>query len=111
MTIQTILDQLGLPKRYKGYQMLACAIDIAVQNDEAVTRITQLIYPKVAETCGISGVNVEKDIRKIIERFWLDGDKEYYHKLAGYKTSKKPTNAEFIAAISSYILRRHPNPK
>ncbi len=109
MSMQVILDRLGFSKRYKGYQMLSRAVEIAVQNEEAVTRITQLIYPKVAEESGTSGVNVEKDIRKIIERFWIDGDKEYYYKMTGYRLAKKPTNAELIAALSSYVLRKRPN--
>ena len=104
--MQAILDKLGFSAKYKGYRMLTVAIDIAVHNDEAVTKITQMIYPEVAKICGTNSINVEKDIRKAIEMFWIEGDKTYYSRIAGYKITSKPTNAEFIAAVSCYIIRK-----
>ena len=91
--MQILLDQMGFSSRFCGYKMLADAIAIAVKDDEAVTRITQLIYPQVAEKFQSNARNVEKNTRKAIENFWDHGN--------------RPTNAAFIAAVSSFILRQN----
>lgn len=103
--MRMILDRLGISSKYKGYRMLLTGIEIAVQDEDAVTQITQKIYPQIAQRCGTTPVNVEKNLRKVIEIFWNYGDRSFYDEIAGYSPPSRPTNAEFIGAISSYIIR------
>ena len=105
--MQILLDQMGFSSPFCGYKMLADAIAIAVKDDEAVTRITQLIYPQVAEKFQSNARNVEKNMRKAIENFWDHGNRDVYTHIAGHKVYYRPTNAEFIAAVSSFILRQN----
>ncbi len=103
--MRAILDRLGISTKYKGYRMLASAIGIAVENEEAILLVTKLIYPEVARRFGVSGANVDKNIRVAIAAFWNNGNRELYNKIVGYQITRKPSNAEFIAAIASYIIR------
>ena len=103
--MRILLDRLGISPKYKGYRMLLIAVEIAVQDEDAMTQITQKIYPPIAARCGTTPANVEKNLRKAIEVFWNYGDRTFYGRLAGYPPTSKPTNAEFIGALASYILR------
>lgn len=103
--MRVILDRLGISTKYKGYRMLASAIEIAVENEEAILLVTKLIYPEVAKRFGVSGSNVDKNIRVAITAFWNNGNRDLYNKIVGYEVAQRPSNAEFIAAIASYIIR------
>lgn len=104
--MQKLLDKMGFSSRFCGYRMLLEAIDISIKNDEAVTRITQMIYPQVAERFQTKPCNVEKNIRKAIEYFWDHGNRDVYTRVASHKVQYRPTNAEFIAAVTSFVLRQ-----
>ncbi len=103
--MRALLDKLGISAKYKGYRMLIYAIEIAAEDDTAVSMITKRIYPRIAQEYDLSPVNVEKNIRMAISAFWTHGNRDLYDKIVGYPITQKPSNAEFIGAISSYVIR------
>lgn len=104
-SIRGILDRLGISSKYKGYLMMAYALEISLADDMAVTEIMHRIYPQVAEHFHTTSVNVEKDLRKAVTMFWVNGNRELYGKLTGFLPGRKPTTAEFIGAVTAGILR------
>ena len=109
VAMRTILDRLGISTKYKGYRMLASAIEIAVENEEAILLVTKRIYPEVAKRFGVTSSNVDKNIRVAIAAFWNGGNRELYNKIVGYEITQRPSNADFIAMIASYIIRNRPS--
>ena len=103
--MRTLLDRLGVSAKYKGYRMLLNAIEIALENETAVSNITSCIYPRIAAEYGVTEANVEKNIRMAIRTFWEYGDHELYDQVSGFPTEERPGNAAFIGAIASYLIR------
>lgn len=104
-SIRGILDRLGISAKYKGYLMMAYALEISLADELAVTEVMRRIYPQVAEYFHTSAVSVEKDLRKAVTAFWTRGNRELYGKLTGFLPAMNPTTAEFIGAVTAGILR------
>ena len=73
------------------------------RNTLVLLRITKEIYPEVARRCGTKSSRVERCMRKAINHFWEDGNREALDQMAGYHLDKRPTNTEFIDLVSIYI--------
>ena len=104
--MRAVLDALGMSSRYVGYKLLMKSLQIAVDDEDAVSRITKCIYMPVAEMYGMTVQQVEKNIRSVIDAFWSQGNRGLYGRIVGYEVKCKPKNAEFISAVSSYLIRR-----
>ena len=104
-SIRGILDRLGISSKYKGYLMMAYALEISLADETAVTEIMHRIYPQVAEHFRTTAVSAEKDLRKAVTAFWTNGNRELYGRLTGFLPARKPTTAEFIGAVTAGILR------
>ena len=104
--IKTILHRLGTPAHIKGYQYVADAIIMAVENEESIQAITKVLYPHVAKKHGTTPSRVERAIRHAVEVTWDRGDLDILQEMFGYTISinkGKPTNSEFISLISDHI--------
>lgn len=58
--IQAELHALGITPCYRGYEQLACAVELAVSNEADLKDITKRIYWVVAEKCGCKRSCVER---------------------------------------------------
>lgn len=103
--MRTLLDRLGISSKYKGYRMLIQAIEIAIEDETAVSDISGRIYRRIAAETGITETNVEKNIRMAIRMFWEYGDHTLYAGVAGFPATERPSNAAFIGAVASYLIR------
>lgn len=101
--IYETLRSLGLTSKYQGYQQLAEATKIALENDDFMLNVTKNIYPEVAFKLKVSPQSVERNIRTAIEVCWRQSGPESFSKIAGCKITKIPTNAEFIDMFAFYI--------
>lgn len=108
--VTSILHEIGVPAHIKGYQYVREAIIIAVQDIEAISAVTKVLYPEVAKRFHTTPSRVERAIRHAIEVAWDRGDLETLQGYFGYTVNSakgKPTNSEFIAMIADRIrLRR-----
>lgn len=108
-TIYEHLKRVGVPMNLKGYRCLTQAIGI-VGNAEDRYDLTMMhdVYPKVAETLGISAVAAERSMRHAIEATFNRTDPDVLSEYFGNSTSihkGKPTNREFIYGLIEYIER------
>lgn len=104
--VTDILHKARIPANVKGFNYLRTAIMFSVNNAEMVQRITKLLYPTVAKRYGATPSQVERAIRHAIEIAWDRGARESLSYLLSYEigcNELKPTNSEFIAAISDYL--------
>ncbi len=104
--VTEVIHQIGVPAHIKGYQYLRVAIMMAVENMEAVSAITKVLYPSIAKKFKTTSSRVERAIRHAIEVAWDRGDIETLQNYFGYTVSGvkgKPTNSEFISMIADRL--------
>lgn len=106
LQVSSLLRQLGIPAHIKGYQYLRKAILTAVNDPEAMSSVTKILYPDIAKLYGTTAGGVERAIRKAIEVAWDRGNIDRLQRCFGYAVNPqvgKPTNSEFIATIADIL--------
>ena len=68
--VEQMLYSIGLTPNYKGYRQLTQALQIAVEEPEALEAVTKWLYPAVARKCGTNWKTVERNIRTMIGIAW-----------------------------------------
>ena len=101
-----ILLQIGIPGNVSGSKYLLRAVQIAVNNPNAVMSITRQIYPIIAMEFDTRASNIERAIRHAIDISWNKNKIVHLNTLFGidiYSAQEKPTNSEFIALLAERI--------
>ena len=101
--VYRLIRSLGATSKYKGYHFVAEAVKISMQIQERPMRITKDIYPYLAKKFKSTPVNVEHDIRTVVNVCWIS-NKESLDHIAGYSLTYKPTNSEFVDMLAYYLL-------
>ena len=91
-----MLDSLGFDSSYKGYGYIVCAA-----GEAAGEMITKDVYPDIAKRYKTTASAVERSIRSSIFAAWCRGGLERFGRYIGWKSTKRPTNGEFISALVS----------
>ena len=105
--IRTELFGLGVPEHLKGYEYLVESIAIAVHDHTALRKITQCIYPEVAQDYETTPASVERALRTAIEATFGNGENiavlsTYFGK--AYNACKaKVTNKAFVTRVANKI--------
>ena len=89
--VYKVIRSLGVTSKYKGYYFLAEAVKMCMEMQENPIRITKEIYPRLAKKYKAKPMNIEHDIRTIINVCWTTNRKAM-DDIAGYALSYKPTN-------------------
>lgn len=110
-TITSILLEIGVPAHIIGYRYLQDAIYMCVHNRDSVNSITKILYPDIAKKNHTTSSRVERAIRHAIECAWLRGNIDSLDHIFGSSVSPdsgRPTNSEFIAVVTDYlIMKKH----
>lgn len=109
MEVSAAIHAFGVPSHIKGYQYLREAIMLAMEDQDAIDRITKILYPKIAKDHATTACGVERAIRHAIEVAWDRGDVDTLYRVFGCTVSDakgKPTNSEFIALIAERLQLR-----
>ena len=110
-TSNTLL-QIGIPYNVAGAKYLIRAVEIAVENPEAVMNITKMLYQRIALEMATKAANVERAIRHAIDIAWGKNKIAVLNLIFGvdiYNQSDRPSNGEFIALLAErlpYIASR-----
>lgn len=100
--IENLLIHLGIPPVLKGFKYIVCAIQLCLENDTYLDRITSALYPDIGNKYGNTASGVERSIRHAVEVAWDRGDLDVLQKMFGNTVSfnkGKPTNGEFLARL------------
>ena len=84
---------------------------MAVDDQEVLVGITKGLYPDIAKHYKTTASKVERAIRHAIESAWKKNGPQVYFEMAGYLPAEKPTNGQFIAALSEYFRLSEERPK
>ena len=68
--IYGIIRKLGATSKYKGYFFVADAIQLAMDSHDKPIRITKDIYPYLARKYKTTTLNIEHNIRTVINVCW-----------------------------------------
>ena len=101
--ISRLLNKMGIVASIKGYHFIRKGIMMAVENEDIVLCMTKGLYPDIAREYDTTPAKVERAIRHAIESTWKRKGKEIFSEFAGYCPLEKPTNGQFIAALSEYF--------
>lgn len=104
--VTSMLREIGMPASLKGYPYVREAILLAMQDPSLLHAVTKVLYPSVAKHHGTTASCVERSIRHAIEEAWSRGDPETLQTYFGSRiggAKRKPTNGEFIAAITDLL--------
>lgn len=106
--IRTLLGKFGLCGKEKGYEKLFEAIELTVENFERAGSVTKLLYPELAKQFQTTPQKIERSIRHLVERSWMNGDTEQFDEVFGYcrmVSEEHPTNSEYIAVLADVVRR------
>lgn len=104
--VTKVMLELGMPAHLRGYQYVREAVCMSIEDMELVGSVTKLLYPEIAKKYRTTDQKVERAIRNIIEVSWERGNEILMEEMFGYSRKqgkKRPTNSEFIAAVSDKI--------
>ncbi|HHW48546.1 MAG TPA: sporulation transcription factor Spo0A [Clostridiaceae bacterium] len=105
--ITNLMHEIGIPPNLSGYQYIREAVLQTLKgNEKEFFSVTKYLYPVVAEKFNTSPQKVERAIRKAIEVAWTKGNMNLVRQLPGYQNKcfrGRPTNSEFIAALSDKV--------
>ena len=102
--IYRLIRKLGATSKYKGYYFVAEAVKLSMESQEQPLRITKDIYPHLAKKFKSTPMNIEHDIRTVINVCWSMNRSCMDH-IAGYPLRYKPTNSEFIDMLAYYLMQ------
>lgn len=100
--VDSVLRKLGITARYKGHEYIQLAYSLIEHEEEMLTGITILLYPKIAEELDVPVHNVEYNIRTAVMKSWRI-NRPLLEDICGYKLYKPPSNAEFLDALLYYV--------
>lgn len=108
--INSFLLELGIPAHLKGFQYIACAVQLAVNDrNKYMENVTKVLYPTVAKQYDTTALRAERAIRHAIEVACDNGLSVCYENLFANQINPdkgKPTNSAFIASCAMEIKRR-----
>lgn len=107
--VERQLAEIGMPKNLKGFQYLMEAVARVSADDRLIWQATLCLYPRIAETYGVSSHSVERAIRHAIETTWTHGRVDALHRVFGNSIDPqrgKPTNVECIALLVQQLFER-----
>lgn len=100
--VYKLIRKLGVTTKYKGYYYVAEAVKMTMEFQEEPMKITKDIYPHLATRFKSTAVNVEHDIRTVVNVCWMV-NKNTLQEIAGYPLNYKPTNSEFVDMLAYYL--------
>ena len=101
---QKVLRQLGANGSYLGFYYVAFGIAKSIRNPELLTYICKGLYAEIAEHFHVDVKNMERNIRTVVNLIWKHGDRDLLNEIFGKELTDKPKSAEFMDALSQYIL-------
>lgn len=109
---ELLLREFGVGANYKGYQRTIMAIELAIEHEEFLCSVTKDIYLRIAKENDCTWSAVERNIRTLISRIWINPQNRIkLNRIAGYELQKSPTVTEFIDILSNYLRKKQTKSK
>lgn len=96
---ELLLHRLGFRRTYKGFRYLCHAVELALEDDSYLTRLTKGLYPAVAERFSTNEQAIEHALRTAVHDFWMRGNRSYFEQITCYPLRDKPYTGELIGIL------------
>ena len=96
----SLLHRLGVYENMQGYYVIKAVVFVALQEPESLLMVTKWLYPQAAKRCGTNWKALEKNLRTMISRIWINYP-ESLQALTVVPLRKKPTPSQFVALLAS----------
>lgn len=100
--VYSVLRQLGITANYTGFFHASYSVLLAMENPQRLLLVTKWLYPEVAKRYHTTAGAVERNIRTVVLRAW-QLNREILEQIAGCSLETKPTVAQFISILSTYL--------
>lgn len=108
--VGSYLYKLGIPSHLRGYGYLKYGIIRCLSHSEELESVTKILYPGIAKKYNTTTGKVEHGIRHAIQKAWENEKSEEWETVFGkiqMNRNSRPTNSQFIATLSDFILINH----
>lgn len=102
-----VLRDLGVPAHILGNDYICKAIELCIQDKSYINSITKRLYPQISKWFETTPSRVERAIRHAVEISTLRIPMDTISKVFGCSIDPyrgKPTNSEYIAAVTNYYI-------
>ncbi|MCD8158247.1 MAG: sporulation transcription factor Spo0A [Clostridiales bacterium] len=104
--ITNLLHDIGITPNLKGFRYLRSAVTMVMEDEAIIEAVTKVIYPEIAKEYKTTPVRAERAIRHAIETSWERDNGETITRVFNLsKSSKRPTNSEFIGLAAEYLKK------
>ena len=101
-----LLRPCSVANRYAGYAQLIRAVEIVLEDPDAIQAVSKQIYPVIAMEYSILPKSVESNLRTLSYAAWNRNPARLIE-IAGYPLDDKPAAAELIEIFSGYVQRNY----
>jgi len=101
------LNKMGISPHLKGYGYLKYGVARCIYHSEELESITKSLYPGIAKKYNTTSGRVEHGIRHAIQKAWNCEKSDVWENIFGKEymiRNSKPTNSQFIATLSDFIM-------
>ena len=104
--LENELLKLGITPDYIGYDYLASALVMTIDDDSLLKATTTRLYPTIAKEKQTTSANVERGIHTVIKAAWGYKDRDKLTSIMGRHYPEPVSNGKFIAIASRYYAIR-----
>lgn len=97
-----LLSRLGITINYAGFNYMAYAVSLCMQEPDRLLLVTKWLYPDIARRYHTSPECVERNIRTICKISW-ERNPGFVCEMAQHPLAGKPSNTELIAILTTYL--------
>lgn len=104
--VAAALKRTGVAPKLCGYRYLCRAVELVLEHPDWMDRMTEKLYPTIAEEYGSTSQRVERSMRYAVENAFDCGDLREIERVFGYTVDKekgKPSNREYIARMADSL--------
>ena len=103
------LSELGVPSHVYGYRFLIMAIKMAIDDAEAVSKVTKNILTPIAEKFNITPQRVSTEISRAIQIAFDRGCLETLLEANKLNPNVKPKSQEFVSIVAKAVCSKIEN--
>lgn len=105
--IRKMLDTVGVPDHLKGYDYIAYALQIIMEDLSCINAMKKQVYARISMKFDTIPSRVERVIRNAVELTWNRGNIDTLDRLFGVDATMdkpKPSNSEFFIKLATELL-------
>lgn len=102
--IENLLYKMGANRSYTGFHYLVYGVSQIIDDPSRMTYICKGVYVDTAVHFQTSMYCVERNIRTLKLMIWNHANQPILNEVMGYPADSSPKNAQFIDALSKYVI-------